>query len=305
MLHARAVLHGERELLLGFSPEEQPLALQLGGSEPAALAQAARIGEQAGYGEINLNVGCPSDRVQAGRFGACLMKEPETVAACVSAMRAAVDVPVTVKCRVGVDELDTEADLFEFIERVAEAGCETFTIHARKAWLKGLSPKQNREIPALDYDRAVAVARAFSSLTIVLNGGIHTLEQAQSLLEEFAGVMVGREACTNPWMLAEADRRIFGEADEPPTREAVARAYADYAGAMHDAGTPKSVLLRNVHGLFQGIPGVRRWRRILSEGMGDRRNPRAVIIDALASLEGSGETRPLRSTAGAVAAKDS
>jgi tRNA-dihydrouridine synthase A len=284
MLHARAVLQGDRKLLLDFSPEEQPVALQLGGSDPEALAAAARIGAEAGYREINLNVGCPSDRVQAGRFGACLMKESDTVAACVESMAAAVDIPVTVKCRIGVDDIDSESHLLEFIGGVAEAGCRVFAIHARKAWLQGLNPRQNREIPSLDYGRVRRVKRHFPDLAILVNGGVRSLDQVADLLQELDGVMIGREACNNPWMLAEADRRIFGADTAPESREAVADAYAAYAGAMHATGTPKSVLLRNLHGLFQGVPGARRWRRALSDGMADTRPPDRVIRDALSAM---------------------
>jgi len=281
MVHARAILHGDRERLIGFSPEEQPVALQLGGSDPSVLAEAASIGEAMGYDEINLNVGCPSDRVQAGRFGACLMLEPQTVADCVSAMQARVDIPVTVKCRIGVDDQDSEQALSDFLTRVTEAGCRSFALHARKAWLKGLSPKQNREIPPLDYDLAERVSQQFPGIEFVINGGIRSLSQSEAFLQRFDGVMIGREACANPWMLAEADQRIFGQDSAPDSRIAVAEAYADYCQRMAEQGTPKSVLLRNIHGLFQGIPGARQWRRSISENMAGEAGPHVVIQQAL------------------------
>jgi tRNA-dihydrouridine synthase A len=281
MVHARAILHGDRERLIGFSPQEHPVALQLGGSDPAVLAEAAAIGESMGYDEINLNVGCPSDRVQAGRFGACLMLEPQTVADCVSAMQAQVAIPVTVKCRIGVDDQDSEQALSDFLTRVTEAGCRSFALHARKAWLKGLSPKQNREIPPLDYDLAERVSQQFPGIEFIINGGIRSLEQSEAFLQRFDGVMIGREACANPWMLAEADQRIFGQDSAPDSRAAVAEAYADYCERMAGQGTPKSVLLRNIHGLFQGIPGARQWRRSISENMAGEAGPDAVIRQAL------------------------
>jgi tRNA-dihydrouridine synthase A len=212
MVTAEAILHGKRELLLGFSPEEHPIALQLGGSNPAKLAEAARIGAGYGYDEINLNVGCPSDRVQEGRFGACLMAEPQLVADCVAAMRAAVQIPVTVKCRIGIDDQDSERDFQTFIDTVADAGCTTFIVHARKAWLKGLSPKENRDIPPLDYDRVHRLKASRPDLTIVLNGGLGSLDEALQHQGALDGVMLGRAAYQTPWLLADVDQRIFGAA---------------------------------------------------------------------------------------------
>lgn len=281
MVHARAILQGDTRRLLGFSPEEHPVALQLGGAEPAHLAEAARIGADFGYDEINLNVGCPSDRVQAGRFGACLMLEPETVARCVTAMQEAVSVPVTVKCRIGVDDQDSESSLHRFIKIASEAGCRSFTVHARKAWLQGLSPKQNREVPPLDYDLARRVSAAFPALEIVINGGIKSLATVDAFLEDFDGVMIGREACGNPWMLSEVDRRVFGDDFLPESRAAVAEVYAAYCARQHEQGVPRSVLLRNIHGLFQGVPGARQWRRTLAENMNSDLPPQAVIQKAL------------------------
>jgi len=284
MIHARAILHGDRERLLGFSPQEHPLALQLGGSDPAILAEAAAIAEQWGYDEINLNCGCPSDRVQAGRFGACLMLEPETVQRCVSAMQSAVSLPVTVKCRIGVDEHDSEQALLDFIAPLVEEGCRSFSLHARKAWLQGLSPKQNREIPVLDYERARAMKRAFPDTEFVVNGGIKSLTSAQAFFADFDGVMIGREACSNPWMLAEADARIFQQTTAVLDRHDVARAYADYCREMAAGGTPKSALLRNIHGLFQGVPGARQWRRSISENMRGDLSAAEVIHQALSCV---------------------
>lgn len=281
MVHARAILQGQVDRLLAFSPEEHPVALQLGGSEPGQLAEAARIGESFGYDEINLNVGCPSDRVQAGRFGACLMLEPETVARSVAAMQKAVSVPVTVKCRIGVDDQDSEASLRQFIGIVSDAGCRSFTVHARKAWLQGLSPKQNREVPPLDYELAQRVSAAFSSLEFVINGGIKSLDTVDAFLKDFDGVMIGREACGNPWMLSEVDQRVFGKAGRAVDRATVAEQYAAYCARMHGQGQPKSILLRNIHGLFQGVPGARQWRRTLAENMNSNLPPQAVIQKAL------------------------
>ena len=211
MVTAEAILHGDRQRLLAFNAEEHPVALQLGGSDPARLAQAATIGEGFGYDEINLNVGCPSDRVQEGRFGACLMAEPDLVARCVAAMRTRVAVPVTVKCRIGIDDQDSEADLERFVSAVANAGCKTFIVHARKAWLEGLSPKENREVPPLDYGRVYRLKAAHPELEIILNGGIGSLEEAATHLAHVDGVALGRAAYQNPYLLAEVDGRLFGD----------------------------------------------------------------------------------------------
>ena len=265
MVTAAAILHGDRDRLLGFSGEEQPVALQLGGCEPAALAEAARIGAGYGYIEINLNVGCPSDRVQEGRFGACLMLEPDLVARGWNAMQSAVDVPVTVKCRIGVDDQDAEADLERFISKVAKAGCRTFVVHARKAWLKGLSPKENREVPPLDYDRVRRLKTAHPDLTIVLNGGITTLDQARQHLEWAGGVMLGRAAYQNPYLLAEVDHQIFGEDTPVPSREEVLEALIPYAGRHVSGGGRLNNITRHILGLYHGRPRGRAFRRHLSE----------------------------------------
>ncbi|MDX1710368.1 MAG: tRNA dihydrouridine(20/20a) synthase DusA [Rhodovibrionaceae bacterium] len=265
MVTTGALIHGPRERLLAFDPAEQPVALQVGGCEPGELAAAARMAEAAGYVEINLNVGCPSDRVQNGRFGACLMAEPGVVAEGVTAMSEAAAIPVTVKTRIGIDDMDSEAGLADFVGRVAEAGCRSFVVHARKAWLQGLSPKQNRDIPPLDYGRVHRLKREFPHLEIVINGGIGSLDEAAAHLREVDGVMIGRAAYQDPWMLAEADRRIFGEAQAPAGREAVARAMLPYIEARMAEGAPLKSITRHMLGLFNGLPGARAWRRHLSE----------------------------------------
>ncbi len=271
MVTAQALLRGDADYLLAYSPAEHPLALQLGGSDPAQLAQAARIGADFGYDEINLNVGCPSDRVQSGRFGACLMAQPILVGDCVAAMQAAVSVPVTVKCRIGIDRTDRDEDLFDFVETVAAAGGRHFTIHARKAWLDGLSPRENREIPPLRHDTVHRLKRLRPELEIVINGGITDLGQALAQLGHVDGVMIGRAAYHSPWLLAEADRLVFGQTTPLPDRAAVLTAYLDYMLERHAAGTPPSVLTRPLLGLFQGEPGARAWRRALSAPAGGER----------------------------------
>ena len=267
MVFTGALLRGSgREL--DYDPLEHPLALQLGGSEPDALAACARRAAQAGFDEINLNVGCPSGRVRAGRFGACLMAEPERVAECVAAMRAAVQVPVTVKTRIGIDERDSYEALAEFISTVAQAGCGTFIIHARKAWLRGLSPKENRDVPPLRHDVVYRVKEDFPQLEIVLNGGLRTLDEAAPALERVDGVMIGRAAYHNPYLLAEVDRRFFADRRPAPARHEVLRHYAAYAQSQQERGVPAGVLLRPLLGLFHGVSGARTWRRCLSAGAG-------------------------------------
>ena len=265
MVTAQAVIHGDLKRLLGFSPEEHPIALQLGGADPAAMAEAAAIGARWGYDEINMNVGCPSDRVQSGRFGACLMAEPATVGACAAAMISATSMPVTVKCRIGVDDCDSEDDLHRFIDTVAAAGCTTIIVHARKALLKGLSPKQNREIPPLRYDVVQRVKARYPSLEIVLNGGIPDLDAAAEHLQRFDGVMLGRAVYHNPYLLAEVDRRFFGDDTTAPDRWQVAEAMAAYAEQACARGTRLAAIARHMHGLFHGLPGARAWRSHLSE----------------------------------------
>ncbi|WP_026278651.1 tRNA dihydrouridine(20/20a) synthase DusA [Thioalkalivibrio sp. ALJ3] len=266
MVHANAVLHGDRTRLLGFSPQEHPLALQLGGSDPSTLAYAARIAEDQGFDEINLNVGCPSDRVQSGSFGACLMARPELVAECVQAMQRVVSVPITVKHRIGIDDQDSEADLQGFVRQVADAGARHFIVHARKAWLQGLSPKDNRDVPPLDYERVYRLKAEFPDLTIVLNGGLNDLRGAHAHLEHLDGVMLGRTAYHQPWVLTEVDRLYFSDPEAPVTREAVMQGLLTLAERMRSDGTPLARLTRHILGLFHGEPGARQWRRILTEG---------------------------------------
>lgn len=264
MITAEAVIHGDRRKLLGFSPEEHPVALQLGGADPERLALAARIGADFGYDEINLNVGCPSDRVQEGRFGACLMAEPELVARCVEAMRAACSIPVTVKCRIGIDDQDSEADLERFVTTVAAAGCTRFVVHARKAWLDGLSPKENRDVPPLDYGRVYRLKAAHPDLTIVINGGIRSLDEAEAHLSQVDGVMIGRAAYQTPYLLAEVDRRIFGSAEPPVTRAEVMERLIPYLERHLASGGRLNAVTRHVIGLYHGEPGARMFRRYLS-----------------------------------------
>jgi len=263
MLTTGAVLHGDRARLLKFSDVEHPVALQLGGSEPADLVAAARIGEAEGYDEINLNVGCPSDRVQSGRFGACLMREPELVAECMAAMGAAVKVPVTVKCRIGVDDQEPEESLFRLVELCAQAGVKLFVVHARKALLKGLSPKENRDVPPLNYPLVWRLKQERPDLTIVINGGIGSLDEAEEHLRHVDGVMLGRAAYHTPAVLAEADQRIFG-AGEAVDPFAAVEAYKDYVAAELAGGAHLAGMTRHMLGLFHGRPGARTWRRILT-----------------------------------------
>jgi len=281
MVTTGAILHGDRARFLGYDPAEHPVALQLGGSVPQELAECARIGAAYGYDEINLNVGCPSDRVQSGRFGACLMAEPDLVAECVAAMRAAVTVPVTVKTRIGIDAMDSYEFLAGFIGKVMEAGCGTFIIHARKALLQGLSPKENRSVPPLRYERAYRIKQQFPQLEIVLNGGILDLDAAANQLAQVDGVMLGRAAYHDPYLLAEVDRRFFAANGEPPTREAVVLRMIPYIERELRAGTPLKHITRHMLGLFQGVPGARHWRRYLSTHACSRDAGGAVVQAAL------------------------
>ncbi|MCR9196003.1 MAG: tRNA dihydrouridine(20/20a) synthase DusA [Hyphomonas sp.] len=265
MVTADAVIHGDRKRLIGFWEQEHPVVLQLGGNEPDKMAEAARVAEAFGYDEVNINCGCPSDRVQSGAFGACLMREPETVAACVAAMKAAVSIPVTVKCRIAIDEDPPRETLFGFVDQVADAGCEVFTVHARKAWLKGLSPKENREIPPLDYDLVAELKQARPDLAIILNGGIKTLAECRAHLATFDGVMLGRAAYQTPALLGAVDHDLFGSIEAPiDPLDAVAR-YRTYIAARLEEGVRLSSITRHMLGLFNGQPGARLWRRTLSE----------------------------------------
>jgi tRNA-dihydrouridine synthase A len=276
MVTSAAIIHGDRQRLLGFHPAEHPLALQLGGSDPAQLAEAARIGADYGYDEINLNVGCPSDRVQQGRFGASLMLDPPLVARCVAAMKdalvkSAADIPVTIKCRIGVDEQDSEADLDRFVGAVAAAGCETFVIHARKAWLKGLSPKDNRSVPPLDYDRARRLKATRPQLEIILNGGLETIETALEQMKGvdgaigLDGVMLGRAAYHNPSLLAQVDACFYGDAGAAPDPLQAAHRMIPYIEAELSRGEHLPAITRHMLGLAPGVPGARAFRRSLTE----------------------------------------
>ena len=264
MVTAQAVAHGDVEHLLGFDALEHPVALQLGGSDPALLADASRLGGEMGYDEINLNVGCPSDRVQSGRFGACLMLEPALVAECVAAMAEATHAPVTVKCRIGVDNQDPETSLFGLVDACAAAGGTTFAVHARKAWLQGLSPKENRDIPPLDYDLVYRLKRERPDLTVVINGGVADLDEAERHLAHVDGVMLGRAAYHDPGLLGAVDRRMFGEAAQDIDGFAAVARYRPYMAAQLEKGAPLHAMTRHMLGLFHGWPGARVWRRMLS-----------------------------------------
>ncbi len=289
MVTAPALVRGGALHLLDFHAAEHPVALQLGGSDPRELAQAARLGAGAGYDEINLNIGCPSDRVQSGTFGAILMKQPGLVADCVAAMQEAVSVPVTVKCRIGVDDQDAQEVLPEFIARVASTGCERFIIHARKAWLQGLSPKENRDIPPLDYDLVMQMKGLFPALHLSVNGGITTLEQAQAFLDAgLDGVMVGRAAYHQPWdILARADARIYGEDRPTPEPEDIALAMIPYIEAHLASGGRLHQVTRHMLGLFAGRAGARLWRRVLSEGASQAGADSELIHAALDRVAGA------------------
>ncbi len=284
MVTTGALLHGDSARHLRHDRSEHPLALQLGGSAPAELAECARIGADSGFDEINLNVGCPSDRVQSGRFGACLMAEPQLVADCVAAMAGVIAIPVSVKTRIGIDDRDSYAELSRFIETVAAAGCSSFVIHARKAHLKGLSPKENRTIPPLRYEYAWQLKRDFPQLTIVVNGGINDLDAAERQLQHVDGVMLGRAAYHDPYLLAAVDRRFFGDPHPVPTREQVVEAMLPYIEQELAAGTPLKHITRHMLGLFQGRPGARRWRRQLSERAPRRGAAGEVVEQALSVI---------------------
>ena len=274
MVTTGALIHGDTARFLRHDPAEHPVALQLGGADPAEMAHCARLGADAGFCEVNINVGCPSDRVQNGRFGACLMAEPDVVADCVAAMKAAVAVPVTVKTRIGIDERDSYEALAGFTDAVVNAGCDALIVHARKAWLQGLSPRQNRDVPPLRYDVVLRLKQDFPELPMVLNGGIQTLAQATGFLERLDGAMIGRAAYQTPWLLADADRVIFSDPAPPPTPHEVLDAFGPYVERELAAGVPLNSITRHLLGLFQGRPGARRWRRHLSE---QAHRPRAGI----------------------------
>jgi tRNA-dihydrouridine synthase A len=265
MVTTGALLHRDPARFLDYHPDEHPLALQLGGSDPGDLARCARLAEEWGYDEVNLNVGCPSDRVQNGRFGACLMAEPSLVAECVAAMAGAGGKEVTVKHRIGIDDRDSYDELTHFVETVAAAGCGAFIVHARKAWLKGLSPKQNREIPPLQYESVYRLKQDFPHLQIIINGGFKTMAQVEQQLTHVDGVMIGREAYQNPWMLADADSRIFKQPAAPMSRKEVVERMLPFVEQQQALGVPVHRITRHMLGLFQGQPDARSWRRHLSE----------------------------------------
>lgn len=285
MIPAGAIVHGDRARFLSYDLRERPLALQVGGADPGQLAECARAAQDHGYDEVNLNVGCPSDRVQQARFGACLMAEPNLVAECVAAMQDAANVPITVKSRIGIDDRDSYEDLRGFARAVAAAGCGTFIVHARKAWLRGLSPRENRDIPPLKYDYVYRLKQDFPELEIVLNGGLSSLDDAEMHLVRVDGVMLGRAAYQNPYLLAGIDYRFFGDAHAVPSRHQVAAALIPYAAAQRDRGVPINSLTRHILGLFNGLPGARAWRRHLSQSAHRPGAGPEVIEEALAMVQ--------------------
>ena len=284
MVTTGAIIHGKGDFL-AYSDQEHPIALQLGGSNATDLATCAKLAQERGYDEVNLNVGCPSDRVQNGRFGACLMAEPQLVADCVAAMKDVVDIPVTVKTRIGIDDHDSYEFLTDFISTVSEkGGCEQFTIHARKAWLSGLSPKENREIPPLDYERAYQLKRDFPHLVLALNGGIKTLEESKEHLQHLDGVMIGREAYQSPYILAEVDQQIFGLDQPVKKRTQVVEEMLPYIEKELAAGASLGHITRHMLGLFQSMPGARQWRRYISENAHKKGSGIEVVEAALAKI---------------------
>lgn len=279
MVTCNALIYGDQNRFLQFHPAEHPLALQLGGCEPEKLAYCAKLGERWGYDEINLNVGCPSDRVQSGQFGACLMLDPHLVAECVRAMKNAVDIPVTVKCRIGVDDRDSYQELFQFIDLIVKAGCSTVIIHARKAWLKGLSPKENREIPPLRYDIVYQIKRDFPSLKIVINGGIKTIDEIKMHLNHVDGVMIGREAYSNPYFLAEIEKTFFN--NTTMHRFGVIEHLIPYIETQLKNKVKLSSITRHILGLYQNQKGARKWRRFLSQNAYHDGAGVEVLLEAL------------------------
>lgn len=284
MVTTGALLHGDAERFLKFNSEEHPLALQLGGSDPAALAECARMAEEWGYDEVNLNCGCPSDRVQNGMIGACLMAEPELVGRCVAAMKAATVLPITVKHRIGIDDMDDYDGLVRFVSRVSENGCSTFIVHARKAWLKGLSPKENREVPPLQYDKVYRLKQDFPHLEIIINGGLTTLTQCQEALRHVDGVMLGREIYSNPYLLAEVDQLLYGDDQPQISREAVVQQFMNYCAEQMTQGVRLNHMTRHILGLYQGLPGARRFRRVISEQAHQPHAGIEVLANALAAV---------------------
>ncbi|UOA08312.1 tRNA dihydrouridine(20/20a) synthase DusA [Methylobacter sp. S3L5C] len=285
MVTTGALIHGDHHRFLQFNAVENPLAFQLGGSNPLDLAICAKMVEDYGYMEVNLNVGCPSDRVQNGRFGACLMADPLLVAECVSAMSQAVAIPVTIKSRIGIDERDSYEELVHFVDTIASAGCKTFIVHARKAWLSGLSPKQNRDVPPLRYDFVFQLKKDFPQLEIIINGGITSLDQAEEMLKNVDGVMMGREAYHNPYILADVDRRFFGADSHPLSRQAIVAALIPYIQEQLKNEVRLNSVSRHILGLFHGESGARGWRRAISENVSQSGADEKVILEALKFTE--------------------
>ena len=283
MVTTNALLHTDPDMFLRHQEFEYPAVLQLGGSNPADLAKCSKMVEESGFQEVNLNCGCPSDRVQNGNFGACLMKDKNLVADCFKAMQDAVSIPVSIKCRIGVDEFDSWEFFRDFIGTIADAGCRVFIVHARKAWLKGLSPKENREVPPLNYDTVHRLKAEMPQLNISINGGIKTLDQTFELLQDLDGVMVGREAYENPWFLRDADERIFNDASaaKPESRKALLEAYLPYVEMEAARGTPATILVRHLYGLFNGKPGARKYRQYLGENAPETKSPAELIRRAM------------------------
>lgn len=287
MITTGALIHGDKSRFLDFNESEHPVALQLGGSDPDDMTRSAELVQQWGYDEVNINVGCPSDRVQSGSFGACLMKAPEIVAQNVKQMQAAVDIPVTVKCRIGVDEQEPRDSLWALVEASAGAGCDVFVVHARKAWLKGLSPKANRDVPPLDYELVYQLKEAFPELEIIINGGIDTIEQCQTHLQYVDGVMVGREAYSNPYMMAPVDQTFYQDDTPSRSRDQVMRDYMDYIDMrLSEEGCRLNQLSRHVVGLFHGEPRSRLWRRHISQNAHLPGSDRQVLEDAYQAMLG-------------------
>jgi len=281
MVVADAVIHGRREHLLDFNEEEHPVVLQIGGSDPAKLAEASKIGEQWGYDELNINIGCPSDRVQSGSFGACLMLEPQLVADCFKAMQAAVDIPVTVKCRLGVDDQPVHDTLPEFMRAVSDAGCKRVIIHARKAWLQGLSPKENRDVPPLNYELVREMKRAFPHIAVELNGGLLDLQSSAKESDGLDGFMLGRAAYHTPWILSEVDHIVYGAPVSTLSREDIVSKVIDFVAARQSDDRTTKAMVRHIMGLYAGMPGARLWRRTLSETIAKGCDPAETIRAAL------------------------
>jgi tRNA-dihydrouridine synthase A len=286
MVTTGALIYGDRDRYLQFNREEQPVALQLGGSDPDALVQCAKMAEDYGYNEVNINVGCPSPRVQKGAFGACLMAEPQLIADCVAAMRSKVSIPITVKNRIGIDEQDEEQSLRQFVEIVSQAGCDTFIVHARKAWLKGLSPKENREVPPLNYDLVYQIKQEYPLLEIIINGGIKTIEASHHHLQHVDGVMLGREVYHNPYLMVQIDAEIYGITRLIPSRKQLLHQYFPYIERRLEEGVPLKHMSRHLLGLFQGQAGAKAWRRYISENAYKKGADIAVLQQAMDKVEG-------------------